>query len=268
MPFRKIDAALMQPGKTPKRVVASAWGLDKDGKTTFGLGFPQPIYLFNTNYGWEGLPKAKEVAEAGGLHVSDYAMPDEYKLENYERIIKQFEEEWNDILPTADREHGTVMLDKADEIWGLVSPTLREKAERKRYERHLASGKDDKTFKPMQTDYQDPNLWARSKLVQPLQYEHVNAIYISGAREIWKSDGSGGTGHFTFHGFKETPGLTQAHFRVFTETTPIFNSNQVPTGKFRTETKVEIQLCRFDRALQGWVFTPPTFEQFLKELED
>jgi hypothetical protein len=267
VPFKQIDAALMQPGKHPKRVVASAWGMDKDGKTTFGLSFPQPIYLFNTNYGWEGLPKAREVAEAGGLYVSNYAMPDEYKIENYEQILKQFEEEWNDIIATADREHGTVMLDKADEIWGIASPTLREKAERKRLERHIASGKDAARFKPLQTDYADPNLWARSKLIRPLQYENVNAVYISGARELWKEDGSGGTGNFVFHGFKETPGLTQAHFRVYTAVTPIMNG-AVPTGKFSTETKVEIQLCRFDRGLQGWSFSPPTFEQFMKELED
>lgn len=195
-------------------------------------------------------------------------MPDEHVLANYDKVVKQIQADYNDAISTIAAAHaGTIVVDKADEIWGVLSPVKKDEAQRRRFQEHLDSGKDASKFKRMQTDYEDPNLMMRSFVLRPLQFPDVNAVFVHGAKREWKDDGSGPTGKLLFHGFGETGGLTQAHIRISTESEMIMQG-AVPTGKFKTTTRATLELCRFDRRLQGYSFEPPTWDGFMQALDD
>lgn len=272
MPFTKptIDEAL---SKNPARnqAVLLVDGGDKDGKTTFALTMPTPIWVINTNFGLAGLPAYEELVRQGLIEVADHALPEEFVISNYEKVMKEINADYNDALASADRVGGTVVVDKADEVWGMVGPSLKAEAERRRYEEHIAQGKDPKAFKKMQTDYSDPNLWMRSFYVRPLQggRSKVNVAFVQGTKREWKQDGSGPTGNLLYHGFQEGPGLVQAHVRVYTtEPEIIRNDKGIPTGTKPIRTEAKILLCRFDRRIQGMVLKQPTFKAFQEELDD
>lgn len=272
MPFQKptIDEAI---AKNPARgrTVMIVDGGDKDGKTTFALTMPEPYWIINTNFGLAGLPAYQDAVRRGVVQVADHAMPDEFVLDHYEKVMKAIQSDYNDALASAEAAHGTVIVDKTDEVWGMVSPVMKNEAERRRYE-EWEKGPKSSPFKKMQTDYQDPNLWMRSFYVRPLQggREHVNVAFVQGAKREWKSDGSGPTGKLLYHGFQEGPGLVQAHVRISTtEPQPILTNTGAPTGKYtKSETQATILLCRFDRAVQGFVLAEPNFKSFLEALDD
>ena len=266
MAWRDVDGSVK---RGISRAVVLLDGGDKDGKTTMALTAPTPIWFLNTNFGYEGLPAYEALKAQGLIKVADHALPAEYVMSNYEKVMNDINADYNAALKAANEVGGTVVIDKGDEVWAMVGPVMKAQAEQRRFQEHVASGKDPAKFKKMQTDYQDPNLWMRSFVLRGLQYPNVNVIFVHGTKREWKDDGSGPTGKLLYHGFSETPGLVQAHVRVTLPERQMILKDGIPTGRFTDpQTEAQIMLCRFDRKLQGFKLDKPTWTSFMEAVNE
>lgn len=260
MPFREINTS--GGPKPPTRLVTGAWGGPKEGKTTFLLSHPSPIYLFNFNFGYEELLDKPDSPAAGKkLYVSDWALPEQFMVENYWDLVMKLLPEYHDAMRQANEAHGTVAVDLHSQMWQMIGPTMREKAENKRYEK-WAAGDKKRPFKDIQTDWADPNLMMGALTREPLQYPNVNAVFLADDSPVYTQFGEA-TDDRKYHGFKEMPAIVQEFLYIFTDSQPIM-VNGLPTGKFNVRTMGRLERSRHARDMQGYVMPDPTYDSLME----
>jgi len=111
--FTKVDSAILP------RLIMSISGLEKQGKSHFGLTAPDPIAYVNTDEGMEGV-----VQKFGNkrIEVLDVAVPnmenDDIREQQAKTIWEKFEKGYYAAL-----EHKlirTILIDTATEVWELL----------------------------------------------------------------------------------------------------------------------------------------------------
>jgi hypothetical protein len=230
VPFTRVDTT----PSAPDRIIAGAWGLPKEGKTTFALSFPAPIYLFNLDQGYREI--VAKAAPGKEIYVSDYLLPEEFDLGTYVPLAKRFRKEWAEAVAQAGERHGTVVLDTASQAWTLIGTTERESAEEQRRQRNPKA-------KEMRTDWGPANLMMGSMLRRPFQVPGCNAVYLQRAKEVY-SGGGEATGVYQMHGFSETAGIVQILLNIFSREKRVLG---------------RIDVCRFDKSWEGNEISDPTY---------
>lgn len=250
MAFAKVDTT--QP--SVERIICAPWGLPKDGKTTFALSFPAPIYLFNADYGYR---EVLRMAEGKEMYVSDYALKEEFDADEWMPEVLRFRSEWNEAVEQADQRGGTVILDTASQFWQMIGPTMvAETAKR-------AARKSDKN---MRTDYGPANLLMSTLLKRPHQAPNgkVNAVYIQRAKEIYNEAGAA-TGRYQLHGFSETESIVQLVINIASKR-EIQQKNGSPVTDAKGNPKMvsrvfgTIDRCRFGKEFEGLQIENPTYD--------
>lgn len=198
MPFIAADTTYV----APTRLVIATWGLPKVGKTTFGLTFPEPIYIYNFDYGYGPVISA---AEGKNVFVADYILPDTFDLSAYKQVLTQFQKDWRQGVEEADAAGGSVIVDTASQLWEVIGQGLVNEVREDRQYRNQAEGKNAKDSR---LDYRIANSFMDATLKRPLQTDHCNALYIQRAAPVYEG-GQEMPGKFKMHGFKATDSIAE-----------------------------------------------------------
>lgn len=254
MAFARVDTT----APSVERIICAPWGLPKDGKTSFALSFPEPLYLMNFDYGYR---EVMDRVVGKELYVSDYFLPEEFELDAYLPLVLRFREEWNEAVEQAALRGGTVILDTGSEAWRLVGPTMVAETARR------AARKSDKN---MRTDYGPANILMTSILKRPHQYPNVNAVYIQRSKEIYNAAGAP-TGEFQMHGFGDTASIVQLVLNIQSKREIQTKGGQAVTdskGNPKLISRVfgTIDLCRFGKQFEGMRIENPTYDQLMAVL--
>lgn len=231
MPFTPVNTEAF----APTRLIVAPWGQPKDGKSTFALSFPEPIYLFNMDHSYLELLGNFPGKE---IYVADYEITEDYDTNL--KAVESFRKDWIEAVNQAQARGGTVVQDKSSQFWSLVGPTLKEKAHRKRLERNSNA-------REMQTDYALPNSFMDAVMKRPYHFEKVNACYVMGAKEMY-SDSGQALGRYTPHGWGDTESVVQVVLGLSTKKGTV-------TGT--------INRCRFGKALEGMELANPTWDSLM-----
>ena len=176
MPFVRMDTT----PKAPERLIVLAWGLPQEGKTTFALSFPEPIYLLNMDMGAEEFaPKfpGKEIWE------SKILVPEEFTLAGYKPVVEAFKRDYLEACEAAAKRGGTLVVDTASQMWQIISQYKVEAAREERRQEAAKKGRNPDSVKSMQTDYADANLLMGGLARRVHQYPGLNAVFIDRASE-------------------------------------------------------------------------------------
>lgn len=244
MPFIAVDTD--HPPMADKLVLAT-WGLPKEGQTTLGFTFPDPIYLFNFNFGYSELLQHMKGRK---LYVADYRLPDEFEAVSYRRAVTQFKKDWAEACDQAANNGGTVMIDKDTELWQVIGATLTSELREENAEKAQAKGKD---AKPSRLEWGPANLMMGNLQKRPFQVG-CNAIYTHSAKERYSSSGEA-TGTYMLHGYSQTEANVQVVMQMLARRTP--TNEQRIIGR--------IERCRFigGQELVGTELTDPTYEKIM-----
>lgn len=236
VPFTAVDTAAV----TPTRLIVAPWGEPKSGKTSFGLSFPKPLFLFNLDHSYQELLGNHAGAE---IYVANYELGDEYHYETYLKAIEQFRKDWIEAVNQADERGGSVVLDKASQFWSLIGPTLKEKAHRVRIARNASA-------REMQTDYALPNSLMDGVLKRPYHFPRVNACYIMGAKERYSENGQA-LNTFQPQGWGDTESVVQLVLGLITR---------------KGEIVGRIDRARFGKNYEGLELASPTYDSLMAVL--
>ena len=99
------------------RLISSISGLDKQGKTHFGLTMPAPIVLFNTDIGEEGV---MHKFDGKVEHAMDVGVPAEEESEDAEGVWKKFKAGYYGALEASDDDCRSLLIDTGTEVWELM----------------------------------------------------------------------------------------------------------------------------------------------------
>jgi hypothetical protein len=239
MPMRAplpLPAGLLPVRAQPQRIVAAVRGNSKEGKTTLSLDFPDPVVIFNFDYGYEAAARYILQKDPGkklyhyDLPVSDETTPAEMAI-----ILKKFQAIYASAVAYCDQERGTVVVDTASDLWRVVQEAilgpLKEAAE--------AKGKYMSQF-----EYGKANIVMAGILRKPLHYNNVNAVFVHRNRDIY--DGANKTGRQEGQWFGDTPAIVEHIFEVYED-------------QADKKIKARIEVCRTDRTLRGTILTNPTY---------
>lgn len=253
MPFKLADAL------EEKKKIVAVYGRAKDGKTTFALSFPEPLYVLNFDYGFAelvaGFPDKK-------IYHVDYSLPDEYEYGAYKVVEKQFIKDWREACTAAGKDGGTVILDTGDNAWDLVRLVELEEAKNERISKF-----GDKADRDDRRDYGKPNLTFENLLKRPYQFG-CNAVFIQRASPVFRN--SEATGQYVMHGFNATANVAQIVLNVVNETVNVVDKlgkSVNENGHIKTANRIVgiIESCRFSGglALRGQRIENPTYDSLV-----
>lgn len=252
MPFTEVDTA--HPPMARKLVLAT-WGLPKEGQTTIGIKtFPDPVYLYNFNYGYAELLRDPEM-QGRRLYVVDYRLPDEYHPVEYRRAVTQFQKDWREGCDQAAENGGTVMIYKDTELWQLIGTTLTQET---RAENELKASEKGKQYKQSRLEWGPANLMMSNLQKRPFQVG-CNALYTHSAKEQYSSNGEA-LGTYKMHGFSETSANVQVVMEMFAQKSADGKGQRI---------KGRIERCRFigGQKLVGTVIADPTYATLMAAIE-
>lgn len=209
-------------------LVIAGFGAEKVGKTHFGFTFPEPIFMFNFDFGWEAAIKKFEGKD---IRRADFFVPERASEFEKQRILADFEDSY--IAAFEQVGAGTVMVDTASQLDQIViDVTLKEAAE----DRHNQTRQ--------RFDYQVRNRLMNAMLRRPYLYPEANVILLHTRKEVYDGDGKP-TGRMVMACFGATPSAVQA-------TIELTYTNKQANYRFVS--------CRHDRALEGLVVPDPSYE--------
>jgi len=115
--FEKIDSGAMPP----HRLIMRVGGLDKSGKTHFGLTAPGPISVINADRGLEGV--VEQFASSKEIHVtpSFRDMPSETEEQQEKRWEEVYNCYWSAL---EDNEIRSIVIDTDSELWDMARLAL------------------------------------------------------------------------------------------------------------------------------------------------
>ena len=110
--FTKVDDTIIP------RLIASISGLDKQGKTHFGLTAPAPIAIFDTDVGNEGVARKFAHKE---LHTIDVGVPTDEGDEDNGEAKEMWESFRTAYYGALENKHvRSLLIDTGTEIWELL----------------------------------------------------------------------------------------------------------------------------------------------------
>ena len=101
-----------------KRLIISAEGLEKSGKTTFGLSAPGPIALFDLDIGTEGV--VDKVLDAKKIIIASVNYRDATNQTEWLAMWEKAKKAWYDALKASIKEVRTLLGDTWTEMWELA----------------------------------------------------------------------------------------------------------------------------------------------------
>jgi hypothetical protein len=231
-----LPKGLLPVRNQPQRIIAAIRGNAKEGKTALALDFPEPVIIFNFDYGYEAAAKFILSKNPGKkLYHYDLPIADDTTPQEMAVILKKFQAMYADAVRYCDQERGTVVVDTASDLWRVVQEAilgpLREEAK--------AKGKVMPQFA-----YGQANLVMAGLLRRPFHLNHVNAVFIHRNRAIYES--AEPTGRYEGQWFGDTPAIVEHIFEVYED-------------QGDKKIKARIEVCRTDRQLRGTILTNPTY---------
>jgi hypothetical protein len=218
----------------PQRIIAAIRGNAKEGKTAFALDFPEPVVIFNFDYGYESAAKFILHKDPGKkLYHFDMPITDDMSVTEMAATLKKFQAKYVECLNYCDALGGTVVVDTASDLWRIVQEAVLGPIKEK-----LAPGKYMSQF-----EYGKANIVMAGLLRRPYHLENVNAVFIHRNKPIYS--GGEATGRFEGQWFNDTPAIVEYVFEVFED---------MADKKIKTR----IEVCRPDCTLRGTVLVNPT----------
>lgn len=212
MPFTRMDTT----AKKPERVVVVAWGLPKEGKTTFALSFPEPLYLLNMDMGAEEIAPQFPGKE---IYESKIAVPEQFTTEGYRPVVDGLMEDYKLACVEASKRGGSIVVDTSTQMWQAISHYKVETAREARREAAKKKGRDPDDVKDLQTDYGDANLMMGGLIRLVYQFPTLNAVFIDRAKEKYNERGQA-TGVMVRQGWSELEATAQVVIHISAKTTP------------------------------------------------
>ena len=115
-PFTPIDEAA---GKRGLKV--AVWGAEGSGKTHFGLTFPQPIYVLDTEMGATPLRRKFKDKTISVMDVINVDRSGEAWEGDDVSDVEQIMEGINFLLDKpVEEQKGTIMIDSASDMWSMI----------------------------------------------------------------------------------------------------------------------------------------------------
>lgn len=216
------------------RLILAVDGLEKHGKTSFGLSAPGPIVLFNFDYGLEGV--VQKYAKDKKVYVEDMKLdiPPDAKEKQAEEIAgalwRRFRTRYLEALKLKAR---SIVWDTGTEVWELLR--LSQFGALTANAQHYARVNPLYRELLREANKADSNLIILHQLTD--EWETVKALGSDGQVK----DKGRPTGQLRRAGFKKTGFLVHANCRVYRD-----------KGGDR-EFHLEIQDCRQDADLAGQV---------------
>lgn len=247
------------------RLIISAWGADKVGKTSLALSFPAPLFFMNFDYSLHELLR-KRPELVGKIAAKSFKITETMIGRDLEPILKEFQAAWERALQKADETGGTAVIDTASQLWQITQDVkvtevreeriqaVRDRIKNGSYK--SKSAEDDaleRAMKPSQLDYGRANMFMAALLRKAFHYERANAVFLGKAKPEYATSEGGGyarpTGAWEFNGFGETAGIAQAHLYLF---------KRPEAGKLAHF--AQFRSCREDTSLEGLDIMNPTYE--------
>lgn len=163
-----------------RRLLMSVWGKPKEGKTSFALTAPSPIYFFDFDLGMEDI--IHKFPDAEVFHNT-------YRISSLNTSIAERETVYQGFLGDLESviggvSSGTVVIDTAIEVWSLIQSIYVEKIRQKR-----------KSGDVFPFDYADANQHFSEIVKRFDRNKGLNLCMIQKAREKYNSQGQK-TGEF------------------------------------------------------------------------
>ena len=182
---------------TKKRIIMSVEGVEKEGKTTFGLSAPGPIALINMDVGLEGV--VDKVLGEKEVWVSEFDYRDSTNTQEWTTQWNKCRAAYMDALK--DDKVRTLVIDTATELWELV--------------RLARLGKLSQVlpnqYGPVNAEFQD--------MVRKAYVHDKNVIFLHKMKGEYiqskKTGESGATGRMVRSGFGNMPYLVQITVKVY-----------------------------------------------------
>lgn len=181
--FKPASTAVKQ------RLIAHVMGREKSGKTNFSLTAPDPIILFDFDYGLEGV--VHKFATSKKIYTSEYRIheisPGKFVAE-WDRFKNEFK------IALNDPEVRSVVWDTGTEVWEL-----------------LRMARFGKLTQVMPHNYGPVNAEMRG-LIRDAYSSDKNFIIVNKMTEQYLNDKP--TGKFVFQGFKDIPYSSQINIHT------------------------------------------------------
>jgi hypothetical protein len=223
------------------RIIGASFGEEKVGKTTFWLGAPGPIVIFNLDQGLEGVVEKFQVEK--DIYVSEikWAPTDQLDQDEAIELRDTFAADFEHILKSTDAK--TIIIDKESDLWELY-----------RYAEFGA---------PKDAPLNYPSLNQRYRRVMNLPKAYgVNFGLIQGMKDEWApkvnpktgAQGAASTGARKRWGFKELPSIVNVNiehsrhageFRIAVGGTRGPGSENVADQTFTNSSFVELGMLMF-----------------------
>ena len=224
------------------RVTVSGWGEPKKGKSHFALTFPEPIQAIEIGEtGIEDLLptfKGKQITHTP--LIMPVLSPD---IGDHQKLLTAFEKV---LLATVKQDSGyrTLVIDSASRLWRSVRVVMTEKAL-----------EDSIRRKKSQADYELANDYFEQIIQLVRQKPDLNLVLLHRHRDVWRTqmdengrERSGATGEVEARDYKGIENMVQMVLKFNTGTR--FDARTKTQGESFMHT---IQLCRFNRKLEGMV---------------
>jgi len=231
--FRKTMAELgfeEADDKIYPRIISSIHGMEFTGKTNLSMTFPDPVAVFSSDIGTEGVVN-KFKRNGKDIWVHEIEMPEKY--EESKVIWKGFKDAYKKILRV--KEIRTVVMDTATEIWELIRIC-----------------KFGKLTQVMPFQYGPVNAEFRKLLKMPYASQK-NLVMLQKMRPVYIDDKR--TNDYEPAGFGDTRHLAQVRLETF-RTTPKKSCDHCKKkdGKHR-HWGVKVIKCRQNAELVDKIFT-------------
>lgn len=223
----------------PKRLIVTAWGTPKTGKSHFALTFPEPLCYLNLDRSVEDIQykfKGKDVWRG------DFIIPKGLDPQACTDLLNLMDEVVDASLPDLNEAGGTLVIDTATWLWQIVQKVFLQPHKEKK----AGKNGDPDEVRVMPFQYADANLWMSSLMRRVIPYENVNAVFLHSAHELYNSQGQP-SGVLGCHGWKAVHGVSQFTVRLTRRDQRFWALYEV---------------CRLDPSLEGLEMPDPDFELF------
>ena len=204
-------------------------GEPKSGKTHFAMTFPDPICLFSFDIGAKFVrtkfPDKEIDIRTYPIPIIESAHPKPYAEEFYHQIKEDYTE------VTSSGAYKTVVIDTGTALWEIVRHAYTEEKNRKQI---------------LRVEYAEPNARMSWFLMQPMVLG-VNVVATHYLKDRYVNDAN--TGEKVLMGFAQTNGIADI---IISLDMPLQEVNGV------------IVKSRFDRTLNGFKTTDPTYDDIIQ----
>lgn len=237
----KLQGAGFKPASTtvPRRLIVSASGKPKEGKTHFALTFPEPIFLFDVDTGTEGVVEkfrngSPETGQPKEIHLYPIRVPSKVSQDKYETL-------WRDVQAKLEVAwsigKGTVVIDTSSECYELS---------------RLA--KFGKLAQVQPYHYTEVNVEWKELMKKAFDAEQMNTVFIHRLKKEYINNAP--TGRMEVAGYGEVEYQTQINLVAYRDPN-VSGGIEISQGIKDYGFRIFIKDCRRNSTLNGMVLKPP-----------